>query len=191
MNSRFTPWFPLGILFLLATLTFWLERTVQPPPPKRDGSGRHDADYSVENFSATRMGQDGTPRYILAASKMVHYPDDDTTHLEQPHFTQLDKDKPALHILAQQGLISSDGEHAYFSGEVQVVREASGSAGRLTMSTPFLHVIPDQNTATTGKTVTIRDPHTVITAVGLELNSKTRILKLLSRVKGTYDNPKH
>jgi len=58
------------------------------------------------------------------------------------------------------------------------------------MSTAFLHVIPDQNLARTDRAVTITDAATVVTAVGLELNNETRVLKLLSNVRGTYDPSK-
>ena len=89
MKDRVALWFPLGIMALLAALSYWLDRSVQPTTPKRDGSTRHDPDYTVESFSATRLSPDGTPQYVLAAAKMAHYPDDDSTHLERPHFTQL------------------------------------------------------------------------------------------------------
>ncbi|MEW5942875.1 MAG: LPS export ABC transporter periplasmic protein LptC [Pseudomonadota bacterium] len=187
MKDRFAAGFPLALLFLLAALTFWLDRAVQAPQAKRDGSGRHDMDYSVENFTMTRMGKDGAPQHTLAAAKMVHYPDDDSTHLTNPHYTRLDKEKPPLHIRAQRGLVSSNGEHVYFTGGVQVVREAGRGKDQVTAATEFLHVIPDKDLALTDKAVTIRTPTVVMTAVGLELNNKTHTMKLLSRVKGHYE----
>jgi len=56
----------------------------------------------------------------------------------------------------------------------------------MVMITTYLHVIPDDNIAKTD-----RGHHyhaaTVVNAVGLELNSETRVLKLFSQVRGTYD----
>ncbi len=190
MRDRYAIWFQVGLLSLLAMLTFWLERTVQAPQPKNDGSSRHDPDYTVENFTATRMGLDGLPRHTLAAAKMVHYPDDDTTHLEKPHFTRLEKDRPPLHIQSDRGLLSSEGEHAYFTGNVLVTREATQDKSALTLTTSYLHVIPDQDRALTDKPVNIRNAHTNVNAVGLELNNQTHVMKLLSRVKGEYEKPK-
>ena len=83
MRDRLGLLFPAVLLVMLAMLSFWLDRTVQPPPPKNDGSSRHDPDYTVENFTATRMGKDGLPRHTLTATRMVHYPDDDSTHLDR------------------------------------------------------------------------------------------------------------
>ncbi|MCL4471677.1 MAG: LPS export ABC transporter periplasmic protein LptC [Sulfuricella sp.] len=190
MRDRYAIWFQVGLLSLLAMLTFWLERTVQAPQPKNDGSSRHDPDYTVENFTATRMGLDGLPRHTLTAAKMVHYPDDDTTHLEKPHFTRLEKDRPPLHIQSDRGLLSSEGEHAYFTGNVLVTREATQDKSALTLTTSYLHVIPDQDRALTDKPVNIRNAHTNVNAVGLELNNQTHVMKLLSRVKGEYEKPK-
>lgn len=189
MRDRLTLWFPVGLLVLLAMLSFWLDRTVQPAQPKNDGSSRHEPDYTVENFTATRMGVDGLPRHTLAAAKMLHYPDDDTTHLEQPHFTRFESRMAPIHIQSARGLLSKEGEHAHFTGNVVVKRDALGGKSALTLTTSYLHVIPDKDLALTDKPVNIRDARTNIDAVGLELNNKTHVMKLFSRVKGRYENP--
>ena len=52
------------------------------------GSARHDPDFIVDNFSATRMNPDGSERHSLAKGiEMMHYPDDNSTHIEAPRFT--------------------------------------------------------------------------------------------------------
>lgn len=190
MNDRSAIWFPLGLMILLASLSLWLDRAVQPPSPKNDGSTRHDPDYTVENFNATRMGADGAPRYVLAATRMVHYPDDDSTLLERPHFTRIEKQSPPLHILANSGLLSSNGKDVYFRGNVQVIREAYGASSRLAINTEYLHIIPDKDLAKTDKLVAVKDDNVAMTAVGLELDSKARIIKLFSRVKAHYEKTK-
>ena len=190
MRDRFNVWFLAGMV-LLAMLSFWLNQKVQPPQPKNDGSSRHDPDYTVEKFSATRMDQNGVPLHTLVAAKMTHYPDDDSTHLDRPHFTRFSPGKPPMHIQSDKGLISRDGEHAYFTGNVLVTREAYQDKSALTLTTSYLHVIPDKDLALTDKFVTIRDARINVTGVGLELNNKTQAIKLFSRVKGRYEKPKH
>lgn len=189
MRDRLTLWFPAGLLVLLAMLSFWLDRTVQPPQPKNDGSSRHDPDYTVENFTSTRMGMDGLPHHTLTAARMVHYPDDDSTHLDGPHFTRFESGMAPIHIQSTKGLLSKEGEHAHFTGNVVVTRDAFGGKSALTLTTSYLHVIPDKDLALTDKPVNIRDAHTNVDAVGLELNNKTHVMKLFSHVKGRYENP--
>jgi lipopolysaccharide export system protein LptC len=47
--------------------------------------------------------------------------------------------------------------------------------------------MPELGLARTDRLVTITDDATRVTAVGMELNSNTRVLKLQSKVRGTYD----
>jgi len=55
----------------------------------------------------------------------------------------------------------------------------------VTVTTEFLHVVPDKELARTDKAVTIEEPRGIIHSVGLELDNKARTLKLHSGVNGT------
>lgn len=190
MIRNLSAWATLTFLALFAALTLWLDRVVQPAEPKLDGSTRHEPDYVVENFSSATLDLTGQPHYTLAAVKMTHYPDDKTTQLERPHFMRFAPKTPPYHIYAQRGLVTEDGKDAYLFDHVRVLREASGDASELTLDTTFLHVIPDQDLALSDKPVVINDAHTHITAVGLKLDKKNHLLKLLSHVKARYE-PHH
>ncbi|MBZ0091551.1 MAG: LPS export ABC transporter periplasmic protein LptC [Sulfuricellaceae bacterium] len=192
MKSRLSIGFPIALLVALAALTYWLSHTVQAPLQKRDGSGRHDPDYIIEKFTATRLGPDGKPATLLTAEKMIHFPDDDSTQLVEPKFTRLSPhQKAALHISARQGLLSSDGKNIYFKDHVEATRDAYTDQGKshsaLSLSTDFLHIQPGADKVDTDRAVTIRDANSVVSAIGLQLDNKTRIIKLLSHVKGRYE----
>jgi len=189
MAERPTAWLPIALIGLLAALTFWLDRVVQPPGSAA-GASRHDPDYIVDNLSAVRIGPAGRERYTLSASTTVHYPDDDTTLLTRPRFVSYGSEKAPVTITANQGVVSAKGDHVYFQDDVRVTRAPRGDQGELVMRTAFLHVIPDQNLARTDRAVTITDAATVVTAVGLELNSETHVVRLLSNVRGIYDPSK-
>jgi lipopolysaccharide export system protein LptC len=190
MHGRSAIWFPLALLALLAALSFWIERTVQPPQPKRDGSSRHDPDYTVDNFVMNKADRDGNPRNTLAAVSMVHFPDDDSTQLVRPRYTQYSQRKPTMQIQGQRGLVSSNGENVYFMDNVKVVREATGSKGELTLLTEYLHLIPDQEIARTDHPVRIlQAPHTTVTGTGMELDHKLRTFQLFHNVHVHYERP--
>jgi lipopolysaccharide export system protein LptC len=121
---------------------------------------------------------------------MVHYPDDDTTFLTQPRLVSYKSLRAPLTITSREATVSSNGENVYFTDDVKVTRAGNAEQSELTMRTTYLHVIPDDHIARTDRPVTITDAATVVHAVGLELNSETRVLKLLSRVRGTYDPKK-
>ena len=190
MLERLTASFPFLLLAALAALTFWLDRAVQPAARAPDGSTRHDPDYIVDNLTAVRTNETGNTAYTLDATRMVHFPDDDTTHLTRPRFVSYRSRQAPLTITANEAKVSGNGENVYFKDDVKVTRAAYADHSEMVMRTTYLHVIPDENIAKTDRPVTITDAVTVVNAVGLELNSETRVLKLFSQVRGTYDPKK-
>ena len=190
MHGRHTIWFPLALLALMALITIWIDRNVQAPQAKHDGSSRHDPDYKLNNFSTTKTDADGNLRYVLSATEMVHYPDDDSTELQRPRFTQYTVGKPYTQIQGQRGFVSSKGDNVYIMDNVKVVRQAFEGRGEMTVLTEYLHVIPDDDLATTDRPVVITQaPKTIIYGTGMIFNKKARTLKLLSRVRVHYERP--
>lgn len=188
--ERTTAAFPLTLMAVLAALTFWLEHMVQPPAPPRDGSTRHDPDQIVEKIVAVRMGPDGLPLHRLEAARMLHYPDDDTTHLENPHLLKFEGKRLEMSIVAITAKVSSEGKIVDFNDEVKAVRTATAKYSELVLTTDHLHVVPDDGYARTESPVTIEDANTKVTGVGLELDNKSKVVKLLSNVRGSYVRPK-
>ena len=104
---RPTSWLPLGVMALLVGLTVWLNALVQPSVARADGKQRHDPDLIVENFSARKLGEDGKVLYTLAARKMVHYPDDDSSLLETLNFDAYQPKQPRVNITAERGRLQN------------------------------------------------------------------------------------
>lgn len=187
MLSRLLPGILLLILVLLAALSFWQNQPVRAPSPEQDNGLRRTPDYVVENFSAVRMGDDGVARHMLVAKSMAHYPDDDTTDVEKPHFINTEPGKPAVQIKADQAKMSAKGEDIYLTGNVMVVRNAGKGRGETTMTTSLLHLIPDDDIAKTDKPVVISETSSVIKAVGMEMNNRTNVTRLLSQVRVVHN----
>ncbi|MEX0959669.1 MAG: LPS export ABC transporter periplasmic protein LptC [Burkholderiales bacterium] len=190
MNDRLVAWAPVALLVLLAFLTLWLDYKVQPPPVRVDGSSRHDPDSYVEGFAAARMNPDGTKRYALTGARLVHYPDDDSTELESPKLVYFDYERAPVTMRAEQAQIAHGGDDVYFTGNVQIVRDAYADNPELGVFTTYLHVVPDLEIARTDKPVTMVEGNSSARSVGLEFDNKTREIKLLSQVKAHYETPR-
>lgn len=186
--ARLSQLFPLLLMTALAGLTFWLDQSILQSA-KAPETSRHDPDFIVEDVTAHRMDAEGRIKHTLRAQRMTHYPHDDSTHLVEPHFTSHASRTP-MTITSRTARVSSGGEHVYFETGVRAVRAAYDDHIEMVMETSFLHVSPDQNIARTDRPVTITDANTVAHAIGLELNSETRIVKFLSQFRGTYHDPK-
>lgn len=188
MSTRFSYLFPLLLLAVLAGLTFWLDQAVQEGV-HGNSAQRHDPDYIAEKIIAHRMDANGDVKHTLYADRMTHFPDDDSTHLVSPRFVSNASARAPMSITSRTARVSSGGEHVYFETDVRATRAAYDDKSEMVMETSFLHVTPDEHIARTDRAVTVTDAHTVARAIGLELNSETRIVKFLSQFKGTYHDP--
>ncbi|MFM9834599.1 MAG: LPS export ABC transporter periplasmic protein LptC [Methylophilaceae bacterium] len=192
MFTRSAIFFPLVMAALLALVTYWISQTVEQLGAKIDGSNRHDPDYTMNNFVTSQTDATGKLRYVLAATEMVHYPDDDSTTLQRPRFTQYNTDKPYTRIEGLRGYISNNGEEIQLVDNVKVTREAFDGKGEMQISTEKLTILPDQDIAKTDSPVIITQaPKTVIHATGMVYNKKDQTVKLNKRVKVHYERPSY
>jgi lipopolysaccharide export system protein LptC len=188
--DRLVAWSPALLLGALAAMTYWLDAQVRTPPPKFDGSGRHDPDLYVENFKATSLDEKGRVHQALIARVARHYPDDDSTDLVDPQITFNDPGKPRLTVRADKANLTGDREHVTFTGHVKGVREASSETARdgpTTITSEYLLVMPKEDKIVTDKAVTIADPRGIINATGMEYDNKSKTIKLRSRVSGQIE----
>ena len=191
MINRTAIVFPLVLAGLMALLTFWIYQTVEQQGSKIDGSHRHDPDYIMENFVTTQTDAIGKLRYVLVAAKMEHYPDDDSTVLKQPTFTQYTKNKPYTKIKGLRANVSSDGEEIEVLDDVVVVRQASADKGEMQVLTDKLTIFPNQDLAKTDRPVVIKQaPKTVIHATGMIYDKNKKTIQLFKRVNAHYEKPK-
>lgn len=113
-----------GVLGLLST---WLQfGIIEQEQVVFDGKQRHDPDYYVENFTAVGMDENGQRRYVLEAERMVHYPDDDTALLDNPHVIKYAEGSPPQHTYSDSGWVSSDGNEVLLTGNVRVIQYTVG-----------------------------------------------------------------
>lgn len=188
--AKSTIVFPLILLSMLALLTFWINQSVQTPAAKLDGSSRHDADYIVSNFVTTQTDVAGNLRYKLAAVEMKHFPDDDSTLLQRPRYTQFAIGKPYTQVEGLRGEVSSDGELVEIFDKVKVTRQAFEEKGEMTLETDYLNVRPNDEIVRTPNNVVIRQaPNTVIYATGMLYEKKKRTITLLNKVRAHYEKP--
>jgi lipopolysaccharide export system protein LptC len=185
MIARIRYWLILLPLLGLLGVTYWLNQQVQPAQVKPDQQ-RHDPDAIMENFSAVKLNERGAPRLIMAAKKLLHYPDDDSTSLELPRLVMLSEARPSIHIIARQGAVSSKGDEVFLKHDVEVLREADALQEALTLHTEYLHIVPNRDWIDTDQDVTLTEAHNTVHATGLAMDNKARTLKLLSHVTTEY-----
>ena len=126
--------FVIVAFLLFAALAAWLESSSEPQQQKNEENSaeNRDPDYYIENFVASGLDSSGR-QYVLEALRLVHFPHDDTSLVEQPHIIQYSDEAGPRHVYADSGLISADGTEILLRGSVKVIESKSDSrAGNVT-----------------------------------------------------------
>ena len=189
MIARGSLWLPLVVLLVLATLSFWIERSVQVPA-NGNQADKADPEGIMENFDALRTDQSGRPQYRLSAKKLRHYSSSKLTELESPRFVLLDQKAGEISAEAKQATVSSDGNEVDLQGEVKVLREAHAGQSALTLRTARLVVFPKSSLLRAPGTVDVQDATLKMRAGAMEYNAKQRVIKLSGRVQARYTSGK-
>ncbi len=184
---------PLVIMLLLAMLTFWLDRTVELAVPATPRQLTHTPDYTVNKFMLTRLSDTGDARYSLAAANMLHYPDDDTSHLTAPRLVQSQPGRPETRISAARGLVSADGREVRLYDNVELHK--AGERGpkpseELRVRTSYLRVLPDDDKADTPERVEIERGKSLLTGTGMDFDNRYRRIALHSTVTAVFERKK-
>lgn len=180
----------LLVVLALALLSWWLQRQEQAPAAVQQRD-THVVDYSMRDFDMTVMDDAGKPSHRLEAVSMLHYADDDSAELEQPHLllyraaTEGGGDEHwVLH--AEKARLYKGGDVVFLQGEVRMRRLGAAEGAALELDTRDLWVYPKPQRAETGEAVEIREAHGVTRAQGLKINLKAGRLELLAAVRGEY-----
>ena len=182
MKNRAASMFPVVMLLLLAALTFWLSQVIQGKTPH--GPLRHDPDYWVEGLQLSRFDINGKLQHTLIAEKLMHYPDDDTTIVTEPHLTY--HRLPMLEIFASTAYIGRDGKEIDLVDDVKVIRHgATDDLPPTVLETRTLKVFPDEEKGSTDDPVVLTRGASVMHGSGLETDNRTGITVMRGRVTGT------
>ena len=181
--------FPLALMFVLAVLTFYIDRTSRDEGT-RPSLRRHDPDYLISNFTSTTYGTSGAAESTLSAAKMIHYPDDDTTELIEPRVVQQKAGDARMTVSASRGQVSRDGEEIFLYDNVVLVREAAAERPEARLSTSFLHVVQDRSLVRTDREVFMQEGARSLSGRGMEYDYGSGRLQLLANVRGQFEPQK-
>ncbi len=180
------------ILFLgfIALSSWWFSKAIekQATLPKAIEK-THIPLYYSRNIELINMSKTGQLKTKLTAERMIHFLDDETTDLKNPHYIAYNTKTKPLVIQSSKGWISKDSQHIILKGTVYIDRKADSLHRPLHLITRNLHLFPKQNKAKTKQDVIASSGKDWINAIGMEvLFTQSNQIKLLSRVRGHYEN---
>lgn len=185
MKSLGSTAFPLTLVALLATLTFWLERAVNPEDPVQKAQKRHDPDSIGSQINVRHFDMSGELKQVLMADTMTHYPDDDSVWIVKPQLTYY-RDKQATQLFANTAQVSHDNKQIFLSGNVRLINRSSADRLATTLQTEALTVLPDDDIAQGNSRTTLLQGRNVVSGDSIRYDGKRNITILAGRVKGTF-----
>jgi lipopolysaccharide export system protein LptC len=150
---------------------------------------QHSADYFSNGYLRKDLNEQGQLKSELSAQNILHYSDDDTTHIDKPKLTLYNSDPsiPPWVVQSEKGILSADGENLLLQGQVFIDKAAAKGSRQLNIRTTNLQVKPKISYAEGDEWVELISPPHRIEAKGIQMTFKRPIhINLLSRVKSRY-----
>lgn len=177
--------YPLIALGLLAGATIWLERATRGGDEKAPTGLRHDPDVMVQAFTLRRFDKTGAQQYELTGSRMVHFPDDDSSVVARPNLVFTGQGRP-LTVTAAQGTGYDQGTRVFLEGDVRVLRAPDAQHAAMDFRSPTLTVWPEEERAATRTPLVMTQGNTVVRAKGMEAQNLTGNLSLEGGVTARF-----
>jgi lipopolysaccharide export system protein LptC len=184
MKLGSSQFFALLVMALLAGLSFWLKKAVEPPDVRNDGKFRHDPDAIAENFEVRVYNELGQLQQRLRGPFMQHFADDDSSELKSPVLERFRTDAPKLTITSDRAEVTSKGEVVELRDNVVARRAATADRPEVVARMPDLTVRPDDGTAVTASPVEITEAASWLKGTGMQLDTNQSTFVLQSRVTG-------
>jgi len=191
LQERAAAAISLVLLTTLALFTYYLsqiaERDMARAPRTKVVS--NDPDYFVDKLGLLTMNARGEPALRIEARSMKHLPADDVILFESPVLVSLDPQQPRITIVADHGRAIHGSDETQLSGNVVLTRAAVGDRPPMAATTDFAIVLAEQDIVLTDRPVTIIMGGNRLAGTGMELNSRTRQLRLDSSVQAVLQAP--
>ncbi len=184
-SSQYKVYF---VLLFLAISSWFLADMFEEKDAEKVEAKDHSPDYFSTGYSKKEMTESGLIKSELIAEKMIHYSDDETTHLEKPVMTLYNLDDiPPWIIKSDTAILEADGDNLQMLGNVFVNRVGTEDLRSFKLTTSKMNVKLSTDYAETDQSAEIIDAQNKTKGIGLEMTFKKPVrIKFLSNVKGRY-----
>ena len=181
-----TAAFPIGLMLILAALSYWLNIVAAADPVDIGGRFRHDPDTIVKHFDAISYDEAGNRKAGLRGAELRHFPDDESSVIQKPLLQRFTINMGTSTVNANQAVVNSDGSEVDLTGDVKAVRPAQRGKPALTLTAPHMHVLVDEERARTPGFARIQQGNSWISGTGFEADNVTQTFSFHSNVSGSY-----
>lgn len=157
----------------LAIGSYWLAQQARLGDAVVRKTG-HDIDYTAHDITMTRMDLTGRPQYVIDATKMVHYVDDDSGELTLPRVVGSKIGRPEMTLHADRGQTTSDGEEVRLFGNAVLTRQPWRGAAELVAKSNYMLAYPNRELAETDQPIEIVRGGSRVDAASMKYDNATQ-----------------
>jgi lipopolysaccharide export system protein LptC len=186
LRDIFTAAFPIGLLLVLAALSYWLAIVSEAEPTDIGGRFRHDPDTIIRQFDGISFDEQGNRKASLRGVELRHYPDDESSVIQQPYLRRFVASAEPSTVNANQAVVNSDGSEVDLTGNVKAFRPPQGGKAAITLTAPHMRVLVDEERARTPGFARIQQGSSWISGTGFDADNVTQVFNFHSNVTGSY-----
>lgn len=195
MNDKLHRRYPALLLLafgvLLAALSFWaLEISRRGDDDKPAQAARTEPDYFVEDFSYMRLAPNGKAQYLITGSKLVHYPADDSSVIEQPSVRSFSAQSSPMTLRAKRAKITKQQRELHLYDDVRLERPQTRGKEPVVVESDYMLALPDEDIVKTDRQVVIRVGQSILAGTGMVADNAKHQMTLQSKVTGFYESPR-
>ena len=181
-----TAAFPIGLLTVLAALSYWLGVVAEADPVDIGGRFRHDPDTIIQQFDGISYDEKGNRKAGLRGTELQHYPDDESSVIQMPYMRRFSVSGEPSTVTAHQAVVNSDGSEVDLTGDVKAYRPPQGGKAAVTLTAPHMFVLVDEERARTPGFARVQQGHSWMSGVGFDADNVTQVFNFRSNVTGSY-----
>jgi lipopolysaccharide export system protein LptC len=144
-------------------------------------------DSYIKNLVAVQMSKEGLPEERLESSYLMHYPKDNTVHLQDPFVTLYQEGVPPWELRARTSIAYPDLNEIKLIDEVVAHQAAFANNPQTTLLTHEATLYTDKKLVVTGEPVTMLRPGLRVKSLGVRANIKEKEIILSSNAQVFYN----
>lgn len=179
MRERLPSLVALLLLSLLVISTWWAANytlsTVELDPPPRQ---THEPDTWAKHFVMLRTNEDGIAINRLEGDYMLHYPDDDSYHLDEVLVTVNQIENPIITAKSNHAIMDEAGERIQLLGDALIYRQPDAEGNPFSIRSEHLILYPNQDTIQTDEPAVVVNGSRTLEGTGMTYNNNTQQLQV-------------
>jgi lipopolysaccharide export system protein LptC len=179
-----------AVLGILVALTLWFADFGRDADAPDRFVGPPRSDYTLEDFSLTVLGDDGTLSFRGGAPRMARHPWLGHFDVEAPDFELHTREGAVWRAGAKQARISAEADELRMTGDARVERESSPELLPITLTSSELVARPKEDRVSSSQPVEVVTPGSILRGIGLEADLATERFSILSQVEARYEPPR-